>query len=147
MNDLIFDDIGLEKQMRDFLTPILTSDDIYNEFGEINIVPIDTEVYEDSSFPTIKLGVEQNGILDRTSDDMEIQNHSKFITTIEIYTSGENRNLSARKLANIIILNLQKEYTLYFNQNSQVPSGYDMITRRVLRAINIIDNVSGIIYK
>lgn len=146
-NTLVFDEISLDNKIREILTNLLLSDECYSIFNsDVELNPLDSDVRPDSYFPCVSLAIFDNGADTTTSDSLQIQNRTKFTIEINAYTSGATKRTDNIKLSKLIEQKLQSELGLRFLQNQEINSEVDAVSRRLLRATNIIDNTTGIIY-
>lgn len=147
LNTVVFDELSLRETIKEFLNSLFTSEECYSIFNsDIDLKPLDSEVRSDSYFPCVTLFVYNQGADTRTSDSLQIQNRTKFTVEINTYTSGNEKKMNNIKFAKIIEQKMQNKFGLHFLQNEEVNSEVDAVSRRQLRATNVIDNVTGIIY-
>lgn len=147
MNTIVFDELKLDNRIRDILNNLLTSDECYLIFDkDIELKPLDSYVKSDSYFPCVTLEIINQGVDTKTSDSLQIQNRTKFSVEINIYTAGNNKKANNIKLSTLIEKELQNILGLKFLQNQEINSQVNEVSRRLLRATNIIDNTTNIIY-
>lgn len=146
-NTLVFDELALDERIRDILTTLLLSDECYNIFNaDVDLKPLDSDVRPNSYFPCVVLSIFNEGCDDRTSNNLQIQNRTRFTVQIDTFTSGATKKSDNIKLAKLIEQTLQHDLGLKFLQNEPINSEVDFVSRRQLRATNVIDNATGIIY-
>lgn len=146
-NTVVFDELELDERVRSLLNELLISEDCFSIFNtDIELKPLDSYVTPDSYFPCVTMAIFNQGADVYTSDSMQIQNRTKFTIEINTYTIGETKRKDNIKLSKLIEQKLQRELGLRFLQNQEINSEVSTVSRRQLRATNIIDNVSGIIY-
>ena len=146
-NTLVFDELALDERIRDILTTLLLSDECYDIFNaDVDLKPLDSDIRPDSYFPCVRLSIFDDGCDDTTSDNLQIQNRTRITVQIDTFTSGVTKKSDNIKLAKLIEQTLQHELGLKFLQNREVNSEVDFVSRRLLRATNVIDNAKGIIY-
>lgn len=146
-NTLVFEELELRNTIKQILEDLFITDECYYIFNsDIELKPLDSDVRADSYFPCVTLFVINNGVDNNTSDNLQIQNRTKFTVEINIYTTGATKKTDNTKLSKIIEKKLQNKLGLRFLQNKEVNSEVDKVSRRILRATNIIDNITGIIY-
>lgn len=146
-NTLVFDELALDERIRDILTTLLLSDECYNIFNaDVDLKPLDSDIRPDSYFPCVRLSIFNQGIDTTTSDNLQIQNRTRFTVQIDTFTSGATKKFDNIKLAKLIEQTLQHDLGLRFLQNEEINSEVDFVSRRQLRATNVIDNAKGIIY-
>lgn len=146
-NTLVFDEIKFDNQVRGILNDLFLTDECYSIFNsDIELKPLDSEVRSNSYFPCVTLFIINQGADSLSSDSLQIQNRTRFTTEINIYVSGNNKKANNIKLSKIIEQKLQNLLGLRFLQNQEINSEVDSVSRRQLRATNVIDNTTGIIY-
>ena len=146
-NTLVFDELGINDKIREILKSLFLSDECYMIFNsDIELKSLDSDVRPDSYFPCATLSIANQGADTNTSDSLQIQNRTRFTVEINIYTAGATKRTDNIKLSSIIEKKLQNELGLRFLQNQEINSEVDEVSRRLLRATNIIDNTTGIIY-
>lgn len=156
MNELYFNDILLESDLRALIGAKMGEDDMFDLFnGEVNIVPIDTEGKSYSNLNAITLAIVSPSAYLTTRDDLEIQNHTMFTVEIEVYTTGKDKIINNKKLCNTLIQLLQKPQKLknYFNSGliledyaQGLGTMVENTTRSILRFSGLCDNRNLSIY-
>ena len=146
-NTVVFDELAFDERVRSLLSELLVGEECYSIFNtDIELKPLDSYVTPDSYFPCVTVAVFNQGADVYTSDSMQIQNRTKFTLEINTYTIGETKRKDNIRLAKLIEQKLQSVLGLSFLQNQEINSEVSTVSRRQLRATNIIDNVSNIIY-
>lgn len=153
-NSLYFDMLTFENDLRKLIKKSIKSKEVHNEFGEIHLVPQDSDLTSDTLFPAIAIYVNKNGVYARTQEDVEIEPFSRFNVQLETYTTGSNRRSLNMKLAQFITYVLQGNQKLehYYSrglkldQDREVSSFMDGVNRRVVRFSGVVNNASKLIY-
>lgn len=156
MNDLYFNDILLEEDLRALIGARMRENDMFDLFnGEINFVPLDTEGKSYSNLDAITLAIVSPSAYLTTRDDQQIQNHTMFTVEIEVYTTGKDKIKNNKLLCNTLIQLLQKPRKLknYFNSGlileeyvSGLGTMVENTTRSILRFTGLCDNRNLSIY-
>lgn len=147
INTLVFNEEELDNQFRAFLSTLLAEDKCYDIFSnDIDLQPLDSEIKGDTYFPCVTLNVIKRENDKSSQDSAQMQNRTRFVTELNIYTSGENKRLNSKKLAYILEQELQEQFGLNFDFDEEVTSEVDDVCRRLMRATNVIENSTGIIY-
>lgn len=138
MNSLIFDDIALTEDLRQALDALFRTEEMLriSENG-IRLLPCDFNNTDPlPEFPAVGLEVISPSVYEPASDNAEIQGYTSFSVEINIYTSGENRQLNNKRIANAIIALLQSH--LYMSHYSS--SGLQLESKEFVTAL--VDNTS-----
>ena len=152
INDLYFDDIGVEDDFRALLKLRFAEDDVYSLYNkEINLVPMDTDLKSKVNLPAVTISVFQRQSINR--DDNQLQAYTPFTVEINVYTSGDNKALKNRQLSNIIIQILQSNGALahYYSRGLMLEENNEMNTvlesayRRVIRMSGLCYNKQKLI--
>ena len=147
INDLYFDDLGLEADFRALLKQRFAEDDVYSLYNkEINFIPMDTDLKSKVSLPAVTFYLFQQQSINR--DDEQLQTYTPFTVEINVYTTGDSKVLNNRKLCNIIIQILQSNGALehYYSrglvleENTEMNSVIDSAYRRVIRMSGLCIN-------
>lgn len=146
-NSLMFDALAVEKDFRWLLKQRLKENDIYNLYKrEINLVTMDYDMKNKVELPAVEVVVFQGRSIN--PDDAQLQNYTPFTVEINVYTSGKDKVLKNRTIANAIIGIMQSngqlpEYYsrgLMLEENRAVGTLVDSAYRTVLRLSGLCDN-------
>lgn len=154
VNDLYFDAELLENDLNDIIKSAKKDKSIIKKFGEIHLIPPDSDLNAESQYPAAFVEVHKNGPYTPAQEDIQVEPISRFSVTVETYTSGSNRRSLNMKLAQFMISVLQTNQQLkhYYNrglrldQETELSSFVDGVNRRVIRFSGIVDNASKLIY-
>lgn len=146
-NSLMFDAIAVENGFRWLLKQRFKQDDIYNLYKrEINLITMDYDLKNKVELPAVDIVVFQGRSIN--PDDAQLQNYTPFTVEINVYTSGKDKVLKNRTIANAIIAVMQsngplQEYYcrgLMLEENRAVGTLIDSAYRTVLRLSGLCDN-------
>ena len=153
-NNLYLDAELLEDDLRDIIKSSVRSKDSINMFGEIHILPKDSDLNSDTLFPAVYIYITKNGPYTQAQEDIEVEPFSRFNVVVETYTTGSNRRSLNMKLAQFMIYILQTNQKLknYYNrglkldQEQELSSFIEGVNRRLIRFSGVVDNASKLIY-
>lgn len=153
-NNLYLDLELLEGDLRKIIKTGIKQSSVRTEFGQIHLVPQDADLTTDTKFPAIWITVNKNGPYTPAQEDIEVEPFSRFNVTVETYTSGNNKRTKNVKLARYVTSILQERQQLdnFFtrglrlDQEREITSLIDGVSRRVLRFSGITDNEHNIIF-
>lgn len=81
-------------------------DAVIKEFPTANIVSEDTE--NPASFPTVAIVEQDNTVYEKTIDSSGLENHSKLMYTVNVYTNNSSKRKSeAKKIMSIADMAMQ----------------------------------------
>lgn len=155
VNDLYFDDVVLDEELRAKLDELFADDSVYNIFGkEINFLALDSRLDTKTKLPAVELVIASQTPYDIAQEDIQIQPYTQFTVELNVYTSGKDKRLNNMKLCNAIIRYLQVPQSLgaYFNRglklesNDEVTAMIASTCRRVIRLRGLCDNSRKYIY-
>lgn len=152
-NNLFFDSSLLEDDLRAIIKTAIRTKDSIDAFGEVHLIPKDSDLNTKTLFPAIYITVIKNGPYTPAQEDVEVEPYSRFSVTVETYTTGSNRRSLNEKLAQFMIYILQTRQQLnnYYNrglkldQERELTSFVDGANRRVIRFSGVVDNASKLI--
>lgn len=153
-NNLYFDAELLEDDLRKIIKSSCRSKDAKGMFGEIHIIPKDSDLNSKTLFPAVYINIYKNGPYTQAQEDVEVEPYSRFSVIVETYTTGSNRRSLNMKLAQFMIYILQtnQKLTNYYNrglkldQEREVSSFIEGANRRLIRFSGVVDNASKLIY-
>lgn len=153
-NNLRLDIETLEDELRMAIKKEIRKSAAIKEFGEIHLIPKDSDLTSKTLYPAVWLEVHNAGTYDNTQEDIEISPISRISVTIETYTTGDKRRSQNIRLADFMtyILQTNQKLTKYYNrglnldQNNEISSLVDGVNRRVLRFSAFVDNASNLIF-
>ena len=152
-NDLYFDAQMLENDLRSIIKKNLRLTSAIEQFGEVHLIPQDSDLNSKTLFPAVWISVSHNGPYTPAQEDTEVEPYSRFNVTVETYTTGSNRRSLNMKLAQfmIYILQTRQQLTNYYNrglkidQHRELSSFVDGANRRMIRFSGVVDNASKLI--
>lgn len=152
-NQLYLDIELLEADLRKAIKSQIKKSSVRQEFGDIHLVPIESDFNQDTKFPAIWITVAKNGPYAPAQEDIEVEPFSRFSVTVETYTSGKNKRSANMRLAKFVTYLLQTRQKLdtYYNrglkldQEIELSSFVEDVNRRVLRFSGVVDNASKLI--
>lgn len=152
-NSLFLDIELLENNFRDLIKSNIKTKESIDFFGELYLIPMDSDLNSKSRFPSIYIEVSKNGPYTPAQEDIEVEPYSRFSVTVETYTTGSNRKSKNLRLARFITYILQSRQQLndYYSrglrldQEQELSSFVDGVNRRVLRFSGIVSNASNLI--
>lgn len=108
MNDLQFNiedfDLGIRKTLKKYLK----QNDVVDYFGsEVYVVPFEVDIVDKSKLPAVEIDIINEGTVDFTQEDTQIQYMNNISVEINTYTTGSDKKKKNVKLANYIIDILQ----------------------------------------
>lgn len=153
-NSLYLDAELLENDLRKIIRTAIRKKEAIKQFGEIYLVPADTDLNEKILFPAVSIEVHKNGPYALTQEDIEVEPFSRFSVTVETYTNGSNKRSMNMRLAQFItsILQTNQQLENYYNrglkldQERELSSFIEGVSRRVVRFSGVVDNASKLIY-
>lgn len=153
-NNLFLDAELLENDLREIIKKSVNDKDIIDTFGEVHLIPEDSDSNSNTVFPAIYIYITKNGPYAPAQEDTEVEPYSRFSVTVETYTTGSNRRSLNRKLAQFMIYILQTNQQLshYYNrglkldQERELSAFVDDVNRIVIRFSGVVDNASKLIY-
>lgn len=153
-NSLYLDLELLESDLRNVISQGIKSANARDLFGEIHLIPIDSDLNSKTLFPAVYMYAYKNGVYSPTQEDIEIEPYSRFTVVVETYTNGTNRRSQNMRLAQFVTYLLQENKQLdnYYNrglkldQDQELSSFVDGVNRRSLRFSGVINNASKLIY-
>lgn len=154
MSNTLFFDIELfESDLRKIIKNGIKNSAIRNDFGDIHLIPLESDFNEDTKFPAIWITVSKNGPYSPAQEDIEVEPLTRFSVTVETYTSGKNRRSSNMKLAKFVtyILQTRQQLEHYYNRGLKLDQEVELssfvanVNRRVLRFSGVVDNASKLI--
>lgn len=153
-NNLYFDAELLEDDIRKIIKSSIKTKDAIDMFGEIHVIPKDSDLNSKTLFPAVSIDIYKNGPYTPTQEDVELEPYSRFNVIIETYTTGSNRRSLNMKLAQFMIYILQtnQQLTNYYNrglkldQEREVSTFIEGANRRLIRFSGVVDNASKLIY-
>ena len=153
-NELFFDIEKFENDLRKIIKSGIKKSAVRREFGDIHLIPLESDFNEDSKFPAVFITVNKSGPYTPTQEDIEVEPYSRFNVTVETYTSGKNRRSLNIKLARLMtsILQTRQKLDNYYNRGLRLDQEIELssfvadVNRRVLRFSGIVDNASKLIY-
>lgn len=153
-NNLYFNAELLEDDLRKIIKSSVKTKDAIDMFGEIHVIPKDSDLNSKTLFPAVSIDIYKNGPYTPTQEDVEVEPYSRFNVIIETYTTGSNRRSLNMKLAQFMIYILQtnQQLTNYYNrglkldQEREVSTFIEGVNRRLIRFSGVVDNASKLIY-
>ena len=152
-NQLYLDAELLENDLRNAIKTQIKKSSIREDFGDIHLIPLESDFNQDTKFPAIWLTVTKNGPYLPAQEYIEVEPFSRFSVTVETYTSGKNKRSNNMKLAKLVvyILQLRQQLEHYYNRGLKLDQEIELssfvtdVNRRVLRFSGVIDNASKLI--
>lgn len=153
-NVLHFDTELLESDLITMIKKNIKTKDVIKTFGEIHLVPMDSDLNSQIEMPAVWLTVQNDGVYSYAQEDLEVEPFSRFSVTIETYTNGNNRRTLNMKLARFIenLLQTNQQLKNYYNRGLRLDYERELSTfveganRRQARFSGIVDNASKLIY-
>ena len=153
-NQLFFDIEKFENDLRKIIKSSIKASAIRRDFGEIHLIPMESDFNEDTKFPAVWITVSKDGPYTPAQEDIEVEPLTRFSVTVETYTSGKNRRSLNMKLARLMtsILQTRQQLENYYNRGLRLDQEVELssfvadVNRRVLRFSGIVDNASKLIY-
>lgn len=153
-NKLFFNIELFENDLRKIIKSGIKKSAIRKDFGDIHLIPLESDFNEDTKFPAIWITVSKNGPYAPAQEDIEVEPLTRFNVTVETYTSGKNKRSANMRLAKFVTYLLQTRQKLehYYNRGLKLDQEVELssfvadVNRRVLRFSGIVDNASKLIY-
>nr|DAK86204.1 MAG TPA: hypothetical protein [Caudoviricetes sp.] len=153
-NSLHFDIELLETDLRDTIKKNIKNKEVIEKFGEIHLVPIDSDFNSQIKIPAVWIEVQNDGPYVQAQEDIEIEPYSRFSVMLETYTNGKNRRTMNMRLARFIenILQTNQQLKNYYNRGLNLEYDRELSTpienanRRQARLSGIVDNARKLIY-
>ena len=150
-NSLIFDGEKVINTLKKSIKKLFKSDEWVETFdgNEVGVITYQQTISD--NFPIIFLEIIDDSPYTITRDSNQIANHTRFTFRITIYNKESkakklDRETLSRRIANEVILHLQKEYGYAHDYNQFVPNEDITISRRVIGYTAVIDNNTYAIY-
>lgn len=153
-NSLHFDIELLETDLRDIIKKGIRKKDVIEQFGEIHLIPIDSDFNSQIKIPAVWIAVQNDGPYAQAQEDIEVEPYSRFSVILETYTNGKNRRTMNMRLARFIenLLQTNQQLKHYYNRglrldyDRELSSVIENANRRQARLSGIVDNASKLIY-
>ena len=140
---------ALEDDLRAIIKSTLKNDMIIDQFGsEIYVLPMNVDFTPKTNLPAIWVTVERNGSYERTQEDIQVENHSRFNVIVETYTTGDESKRKNIQLAQYVINILQTNQQLahFYNRGLRLETERELssvvsgVNRRMIRFTGLMDN-------
>lgn len=144
-NSLIFDGELVMNELKKLIKKTFKTNEWIETFDGNEVKIITKQERTSDKFPVIVINIFDELPYSRTRDSNQIANHTQFSLRITIYNKESkskkiDRDTLSRRIANEIILNLQKEFGYSHSYNQLTPNEDVSITRRTIGYNLIINN-------
>lgn len=148
MSNLTFDSRDLEEYIKKELPLYIKN---INGLENIILTYQDNITREQPIFPCFSFEVFSQGAVQKFIDSDNIENATKILLDLDIYTNDEGSiPYSSRDLANAISIGtaqfINEKLGMVLSQNDRVPNALEFIFRKKIRATGYIDNNENIIF-